>query len=70
MATLVEMLVEMLRLFGEVALNDPLAGLMLLVGVVLFGATFGVAGLLALGAAVEFAGVVADAVRRPPGRAQ
>lgn len=68
--TLLEMLVELLRLFGEVALNDPLAALMLLFGVVLFGVTFGVGGLLALGATAELAGTLGRAVSRSRGRAR
>lgn len=69
MATLFEMLAELVGLFGDVALNDPVAAVLLVAGTLLFAFTFGVAGVLALGAAVEFVGVAGRALSRSLGPA-
>jgi hypothetical protein len=51
---LVGSIVELPGAFGEVAANDPIAAVLLLVGLAFLGLASAVMGYLTLGAAVEF----------------
>lgn len=50
---LIDSILAMPEAFTEVAMHDPLSAVLMAVGSVLFLATFGVFGYLALGAAVD-----------------
>ncbi|MFB6114288.1 MAG: hypothetical protein ABEJ58_09340 [Halodesulfurarchaeum sp.] len=56
MVWLVEQLVEVISLFGQVATNDPMAPLLLLVSAALMGTAMGVFGFLAFGGIVSALG--------------
>ena len=53
MATILENILEMSRLFTEAATSDPITGLLLALGTLLFGVSFGVFGYLILGGVVD-----------------
>lgn len=66
MAWPVNDVLEMVRLFTEVAVRDPLSFVLMVAGTVLVAASMAVFGYLALGAAVEF--VTPASIGRPPER--
>jgi hypothetical protein len=64
MASLIENLLEMNRLFAEAASTDPATAVLLVLGTLLFAFSFGVFGYLALGAVVDL--LIPDSSRRVP----
>lgn len=67
MATIIDNLLEMSRLFTEAATSDPLTGFLLAFGSLVFAFSFAIFGYLTLGAALN--ALTPSASRRAPPRA-